>query len=60
MLKIRITYADKEEVEKALAVLYEHSKVLNISKAYPGRGKSEYSSIYIDVEIKRGEGNVRD
>lgn len=52
MLKIRITYADQEEMQEALAVLEREFRVLQVSKEYPGRGNSQYSNIYVDVEHK--------
>ena len=50
MLKIRITYADKKELEIALEKIKKEFNVLNISKEYRGRGTSAYSNIYVDVE----------
>lgn len=50
MLKIRITYADKSELDKAIEKLQKEFNVLSISKAYKGRGNSKYSNIYLDVE----------
>lgn len=52
MLKIRITYADNAEKDAAIKKIEENFNVLNISKVYPGRNGSQYSNIYIDVEVK--------
>ena len=52
MLKIRITYADGEEMQKAIDKINKDFKVLSISKEYKGRGNSIYSNIYLDVENK--------
>lgn len=53
MLKIRITYADKNELDAAIKKLEQSFKVLSISKPYKGRGRSQYSNIYLDVEIDK-------
>lgn len=50
MLKFRITYADKTELDKALKKLETEFNILSISKPYKGRGKSQYSNIYLDIE----------
>ena len=54
MLKIRVTFVDKEEgrdelknIEKNLNKDYE---IISKSKIYPGRGESKYSNIYFDIE----------
>ena len=52
MLKIRITYADDKELAAAIKKLEKEFKVLSISKPYRGRGRSQYSNIYLDVENK--------
>lgn len=52
MLKIRITYADKSELDKAIKKLEKEFNVLSISKEYKGRGNSKYSNVYLDVENK--------
>lgn len=52
MLKIRITYADKSELDKAIEKLKKEFRVLSISKEYKGRGRSLYSNVYLDVENK--------
>ncbi|MGM9533714.1 MAG: DUF3970 family protein [Intestinibacter sp.] len=50
MLKVRITYSSKKELDKALKKLQKEFRVLSISKEYKGRGKSQYSNIYLDIE----------
>lgn len=52
MIKIRITFSNEEEKNIALEKINENFNVLNISKVYAGRGNSQYSNIYIDVNIK--------
>ena len=52
MLKIRITYADKSELNKAIKKLEKEFNVLSVSKEYRGRGRSKYSNVYLDVEVK--------
>lgn len=52
MLKIRITYADDKELNAAIKKLEQSFRVLSISKSYRGRGRSQYSNIYLDVENK--------
>ncbi len=52
MLKFRITYADKKELDKALEKLETEFNILSISKEYRGRGKSKYSNIYLDIKNK--------
>ena len=51
MIKIRLTYSDNEEKKIAIEKIKENFQVLNISKEYKGRGDSQYSNIYIDVNI---------
>ena len=53
MLKIRVTYANEKELEKALKVFEEQFEVLQVSNAYAGRRKSKYSNVYVDVEVKK-------
>ena len=55
MLKIRITYNRErpEEIEKAIKELEKNFDIISQSQSYKGRGKSKYSSIYLDVEIKK-------
>jgi len=54
MLKIRVTFIDDPNGNKELEQLKEdienNYKILNESKVYKGRGKSLYSSIYLDIE----------
>lgn len=52
MLKIRITYANQDELNLAIEKLQQEFKVLCISRPYKGRGQSCYSNIYLDVENK--------
>lgn len=53
MLKVRITYANKDELEQALEVFEKQFNVLQVSKVYEGRGKSQYSNVYVDLEVKK-------
>jgi len=53
MIKIRLTYSDKEEMKTALETIKENFQILNISREYKGRGDSPYSNIYIDVNNKK-------
>lgn len=57
MLKVRITFVDNEngrkELETVLKDLGNKYDVLNESRIYPGRGNSQYSSIYLDLEAPR-------
>lgn len=52
MLKFRITYSDEKELQKAIEKLEAEFNVLSISDPYKGRGKSKYSNVYLDIEIK--------
>lgn len=49
MIKIRLTYADDKEKDIAIEKIKDNFEVLNISKEYKGRGNSQYSNVYIDV-----------
>lgn len=51
MIKIRLTYADDEEKAIAIEKITDNFEVLNISREYKGRGNSQYSNIYIDVNV---------
>ena len=51
MIKIRVTYTDDEEKDIYIEKIKENFEVLNISREYKGRGGSQYSNIYIDVNI---------
>lgn len=53
MIKIRLTYSDDKEKEIAIEKIKENFEVLNISKEYEGRGNSQYSNIYVDVNISK-------
>ena len=52
MIKIRLTYADDEEKDIAIEKIKESFEVLNISREYKGRGNSQYSNVYIDVDVE--------
>lgn len=56
MLKIRITFVDSEkgraELDSAISTLEKDYNILNKSRVYQGRGDSQYSNIYLDVEEK--------
>lgn len=54
MLKVRVTFVDNEEgreelknIEKNLNKDYE---IISKSKIYKGRGETQYSNIYFDIE----------
>lgn len=57
MIKLRITFVDNdkgsEELENTLKELRKSFNILNESKVYKGRGNSQYSNVYIDVEPKQ-------
>lgn len=53
MLKIRITYADEQELKEALQQIHADFNVLSESDPYKGRGKSQYNNIYLDVDLKK-------
>lgn len=54
MLKVRITFVDNEkgraELVSATEKLEKEFDVISISDIYKGRGKSQYSNVYIDLE----------
>ena len=56
MLKIRATFVDnergKQELEDFSELLKENKMfdVISKSKVYKGRGNSQYSNIYLDIE----------
>jgi hypothetical protein len=52
MLKIRLMYSEQEEADKAISKFESNFKVLSISKERPGKGKSLYRKIYIDLSNK--------
>lgn len=56
MIKIRLTYADNEEKNIALEKIKDTFQVLNISREYRGRGNSQYSNIYLDVNVNNYAG----
>lgn len=55
MLKIRITYNYErpEELEEAIKKLEKEFEIISQSQTYKSRGKSKYSNIYLDVEMKK-------
>lgn len=57
MIKIRLTYADDEEKDIAIEKIKENFEVLNISREYKGRGNSQYSNVYIDVDVENKVNN---
>lgn len=56
MIKFRLTFVDNEkgnkELENVLKELKKSFDIINESKVYKGRGNSQYSNIYLDVEAK--------
>jgi len=58
MIKIRLTYADDEEKDIAIEKIKESFEVLNISREYKGRGNSQYSNVYIDVDVENKVSNI--
>ena len=58
MLKVRVTFVDNkkgnEQLEEFLEILRENKKFETISesKIYKGRGSSQYSNIYVDIDYK--------
>lgn len=58
MIKVRLTFVDNEkgneQLEDFLEMLRENKKFETISesKVYKGRGNSQYSNIYVDVDYK--------
>lgn len=56
MLKMRITFVDNEkgraELDSAVEKLEKEFEVISVSDTYKGRGKSQYSNVYLDVEVK--------
>lgn len=56
MLKIRVTFVNNEnglkELEQAKNSIKKEFEVLSESKIYKGRGESQFSNIYFDVEPK--------
>lgn len=58
MLKIRATFVDNpkgnKELEDFLDLLKENKmfEVISESKVYKGRGNSQYSNIYVDIDYK--------
>lgn len=58
MIKIRLTYADDKEKDIAIKKIKDNFEVLNISREYKGRGNSQYSNVYIDVDIENKISNI--
>lgn len=58
MIKIRLTYADDEEKDIAIEKIKGSFEVLNISREYKGRGNSQYSNVYIDVDVENKVSNI--
>ena len=58
MIKIRLTYADDEEKDIAIEKIKENFEVLNISREYKGRGNSQYSNVYIDIDVENKVNNL--
>ena len=56
MLKVRITFVDnlegRKELDNAKEKLAKSFNILNESRIYAGRGNSQYSNIYLDIEDK--------
>ena len=60
MVKVRLTYVQDSDEEKAvLEVLKQQFNVIQVSREYKGRGNSQYSNIYVDVEVKGNEKTTR-
>lgn len=57
MIKMRLTFVDtkegNKELNKALEEVKKSFDILNTSKVYKGRYGSQYSNIYLDVEVKK-------
>lgn len=53
MLKLRITYRHKTELDEAIKLLKENFEVMNVSKIYKNtRKNSKFKRIYISLENK--------
>lgn len=52
MLKVRITFANSEELKDLMEDIERDYIILNKSRVYSGRGESKYSNIYLDIEKK--------
>ncbi|WP_195617729.1 hypothetical protein [Clostridium paraputrificum] len=56
MIKIRLTFINNEvghkELNKTLEKIKKDFNILNESKIYNGRGKSQYNNIYLNIEEK--------
>lgn len=57
MIKMRLTFVDNkagnEELKEAIQEIKQSFEVLNISRVYKGRNGSQYSNIYLDVEVRK-------
>ena len=58
MIKIRLTYADDEEKDIAIEKIKGSFEVLHIRREYKGRGNSQYSNVYIDVDVENKVSNI--
>lgn len=56
MIKLRLTFVDNEkgikELESVLKELKKSFDIISESKVYKGRGNSQYSNIYLDINKK--------
>lgn len=56
MIKIRLTFIDtsegKKEFFKVIKNIEKDFNIIHKSKVYKGRGNSQYSNIYLDMEEK--------
>lgn len=58
MLKVRVTFVDNEkgneQLQDFLELFSENKRfeVIQESKIYKGRGTSQYSNIYVDIDYK--------
>lgn len=56
MIKFRLTFVDNEkgnkELESALKELKKSFNIISESRVYKGRGNSQYSNIYLDIDEK--------
>lgn len=56
MIKVRLTFVDDEKglkaLDKVITLFDENTNLISQSKVYPGRGKSKYSNIYVDIDVE--------
>lgn len=54
MLKVRVTFVDnpegREELKNIEKNLNKDYEIISKSKVYKGRGETQYSNIYFDIE----------